>query len=240
MDPIINVCNYIASQCRMVQKEKPFDAASRGFITISRQAGAGGMTIGEKLVGYLNKEFPGKCPWTLFDKNLVHEVIKEHNLSEKILPFLKESTISEIEDIIDDLFGLHPPQSTLVERTTKTILHLARMGRVILVGRGAPVITREIAGGVHIRLVGSLKKRKDHLKEHFQFTDKKAKIFLQIEDRGRAQYLKKYFNQDIDNPLLYDLVVNTDTVSYDHAALLIADMAVRKIKSEEKVFQKMG
>ena len=227
MDPISNVYKYLASQYWLAQKKEPADSA-RGFVTISRQAGAGGITIGEKLADYLNKELPGKCAWTLFDKNLVHEVIKEHNLSEKILPFLKEKNIPEIEDFFDDLFGLHPPQFTLVERTNQTILHLAKMGRVILVGRGAPVITREIAGGVHIRLIGSLKKRKDHLKEYFQFTDQEAKIFLEKEDRGRAQYLKKYFDRDIDNPLLYDLVINTDTVSYDHAVLLIADMVMRR------------
>ncbi len=234
MDPTLNIYRYLASQCWLAQKEEPSGSRSPGFITISRQAGAGGITIGEKLGCYLNKELAGKCPWTLFDKNLVNEVVKEHNLSEKILPFLKESSISEIEDILDDLFGLHPPQFTLVQRTTETILHLAKMGRVILVGRGAPVITRKIERGVHVRLVGSFQKRKDHLKEYFQFNDKEAGLFLKKEDKGRAQYLKKYFNQDIDNPLLYNVIVNTDTISYDHTVLLIGDMVIRNIKSEEK------
>ena len=226
MDPALNIYEYLASQCRLAQKEEPSSPLSRGFVTISRQAGAGGITIGEKLVRYLNKELPGKCPWTLFDKNLVDEVIKEHHLSEKILPFLKESSISEIEDILDDLFGLHPPQFNLVQRTNQTILHLARMGRVILVGRGSPVITRKVAGGVHVRLIGSFQKRKSHIKEYFKFTDKEAELFIKNEDNGRAKYLKNYFNEDIDNPLLYDLIINTDTVSYDQAASLIGNLVI--------------
>ncbi len=235
MDPTLNIYKYLASQCQLIQKEEPFESRSHGFVTISRQAGAGGITIGEKLTDYLNKELPGKCFWTLFDKNLVNQVIKEHNLSEKILPFLKESSISEIEDILDDLFGLHPPQFNLVQCTTETILHLAKMGRVILIGRGAPVITRKIEGGVHIRLIGSFQKRKSHIKEHFKLTDKEAERFIENEDRGRAQYLKKYFNEDIDNPLLYDLIINIDTISYDYAALLIGNMVVRKKNLENSL-----
>ena len=229
MSPLRNVYSYFAYQCWMAQKETLAAPVVLSFVTISRQAGAGGITIGEKLADYLNKDLAGECPWTVFDKNLVHEVIKEHHLSQKILPFLKEANIPEIEDTLENLLRLHPPQFTLVQRTTQTILHLAKMGRVVLVGRGSPVITKEIPGGVHVRLVGSFKKRRDHIKEYFQLSDKEAELFITNEDNGRAQYLKKYFNKDIDDPLFYDLVINTDTVSYDDAALLIADRTLKML-----------
>jgi diguanylate cyclase (GGDEF)-like protein len=45
--------------------------------------------------------------------------------------------MSEITDTLDELLGLHPPAWTLVRQMTETILHLAEMGNVILVGRGA-------------------------------------------------------------------------------------------------------
>ncbi len=107
------------------------------------------------------------------------------------------------------------------------------MGRTILVGRGAPVITRFTPGGVHVRLVGSIKNREQHIKEHFKFDDKKAREFIKEEDRGRAQYLKKYFDRNIDDPLLYDLVINTDRISYDDAAMMIKDVVMKRIKTEE-------
>ena len=43
------------------------------------------------------------------------------------------------------------------------------------------------------------------------------------EDRGRERYLKKYFNADINDPLLYHLIINTGLVGYDDAAKLIGD-----------------
>ncbi len=234
-DPLRHVYSFIATHCWLAQREPGYHKARRvipGFVTISRQTGAGEVTIAEKLADHLSKELPGDCPWTVFDKNLVYAVIQEHHLAERILPFLQEANIPEIQDTLDDLFGLHPPQFTLVQRTTQTILHLARMGRVILVGRGAPLITKGIPGGVHVRLVGSFKKRKDHIKEEFQLTDKEADFFIKKEDQGRSLYLKKYFNQDIETPLLYDLIINTDRVSYDEAVRLIADLVIQKIRSD--------
>ena len=49
MDKSLKLYSYIASQCRI---EKEEDVGIPGFVTISRQAGAGGITIGEKLADY--------------------------------------------------------------------------------------------------------------------------------------------------------------------------------------------
>jgi cytidylate kinase len=42
-------------------------------------------------------------------------------------------------------------------------------------------------------------------------------------DQGRKRYVTKYYEKDIDDPLLYHLVINTDRVSYPEAARVIAD-----------------
>lgn len=200
------------------------------FVTISRQAGAGGITIGEKVAKYLDKALPGKYPWKVFDKNLIEEVIKDNNLSNKAACYLKEETSSNIKGAVDVLTGVRSAQSALVGKTNQTLLHLARSGGVILVGRGGSIVTRFTAGGVHVRLVASLKTRKDHVQEYYRLGVKEAKNFMDQEDIGRADYLKKYFERDIDDPLLYDVIINTDTMSYDDAALLIKDMVIRKTK----------
>jgi cytidylate kinase len=51
---------------------------------------------------------------------------------------------------------------------------------------------------------------------------------IRREDRGRKRYLKRYFNTDLNDPLLYHLVVNTDLVSYDEAARIIADAVMER------------
>ena len=229
MDRSVALASYVECQFR----EHLPEAGDKcfPFVTISRQTGAGGITIGERLAQFLRQKDSNikcACPWSVFDKELVTEVLKKHHLPERIAPFLSEDKISEIEDIMDGLFGLHPAKWTLVHKTSQMLLNLAHMGYVILVGRGANVVTRKLPGGFHVRLVGSFKKRLEHVKEYYHLDAKNGKTFIQKEDIGRKNYLKKYFGKDINDPLLYDLVINTDTVSYSSAAEIIANAVLKR------------
>jgi hypothetical protein len=108
----------------------------RPFVTISRQAGAYGTTIAQMLAEYLVKQDRRKnSPWIVFDHELLKKVTEEHDFPETIAPYLSESAITEIDDILEELFGLHPAKSYLVHKMSETILHLANVGHVILVGR---------------------------------------------------------------------------------------------------------
>ena len=69
------------------------------------------------------------------------KVLQEHNLPERVAKFMPEDRTSEIADTMEELFGLHPPSWLLVRKVTETILHLAELGNVILIGRGAAVVT---------------------------------------------------------------------------------------------------
>jgi cytidylate kinase len=232
-DPLNKLYQYFYAQSQAFKDKEQHKVPLPGFVTISRQAGAGGVTVGEKLAHYLNEALPSTCSWTVFDNDLVNEVIKDHNFPERMKTYLKEACLPGVEDWLEELLGVHPAQSTLVDRTKHTIHHLAHMGRCIIVGHGAPVITKYLPGGIHVRLVAGPKNRKEHLKKYYKLDDKEAEKFMADEDHGRADYLKKYFDHNIDDPLLYDVIINTDSVSYDEAALLIKDMVIRKIKSEE-------
>ncbi len=197
---------------------------TRLAVTISRQTGSGAMVIAEKLAAYLQARTPdGECPWTVFDRNLMARVLEEHNLPERIAKFLPEDSISSINDMVDELLGLHPPTWTVIHHTTETVLHLAELGNVILIGRAASVITRTLPNVFHVRLVGSLEKRLERAQELYHLKPKEALEFLRATDRGRARYLRKYFRENIDDPLLYDLMINTDRFSFDQVARLIGE-----------------
>ncbi len=191
-------------------------------VTISRQTGAGGHVIAEKLAEYLEAHAPKNAhPWTVFDRNLVEKVLEDHHLPQRLARFMLEDRISEVSDTMDELFGLHPPSWTLVRQTAETILHLVQLGHVIIIGRGGHVITRKLDYVFHVRLVGSLEKRVEHMQQVNQLTPKAALDLITREDRGRRRYLRKYFNLEIDDPLLYHLIINTDVISYDQAARMI-------------------
>jgi len=209
----------------------PRHAAPRLAITISRQSGSGAHAVGEKLAQYLQTCVPHETlPWMLFDRNLVEHVLEDHNLPRRLAPFMTEDRVTGITDMIEELFGLHPPFYTLVDITTETIQHLAEQGNVILIGRGANVIARNLPHVFHVRLVASLEKRVAHMQELRGLSAKAARELVLAEDRGRRRYLKKYFHQDFDNPLLYNLVINTDHTTYDDAARLICEAALQHLR----------
>jgi cytidylate kinase len=129
---------------------------------------------------------------------------------------------------MEELFDLHPPSWLLVRKISETILHLVELGNVIVIGRGATVISAKLDHVFHVRLVGSLQKRVQHVQELNHLTKEAARRLIQREDRGRQRYLKRYFKTDLDDPLLYHIVINTDLISYDDAAQIIANAMLKR------------
>ena len=198
-------------------------------VTISRQAGCGALVVAEKLAARLQARSPkGAPPWTVFDRNLMEKVLQDHNLPGRLAKFLPEDRITELQDIMDEVFGLRPASWTIVHQVTETMLHLAELGGVILIGRGGNVITAKLPNVFHVRLVAPLEKRVEHAHEFYQMSRKAARAFCLREDRGRKRYLKKYFDADTDDPLLQHLTINTGLVSYDEAARMIAEGVLNK------------
>ncbi len=196
----------------------------RRAITISRQSGSGAHAVAEKLVEFLQARAPeGACPWTVFDRNLVEKVLEDHHLPGSLAKFMPEDRISGISDTMDELFGLHPPSMTLVRQSAETVLHLAELGNVILIGRGAAVITRNLDYVFHVRLVASMEKRIEYIRHLHHMTEAAARKLIKQEDVGRRRYLRKYFGKDIEDPTLYHLTINTDFVPYEEAAQIITD-----------------
>ncbi len=226
-EPNLNKClTYINCE---IQPLKGRRAPEQRFkaITISRQSGSGGHVVGEELTRRLEAARKGVgCPWTIFDRNLVEKVLEEHNLPARLARFMPEDRISEISDTMDELFGLHPPSWSLVRDVSETILHLAERGNAIIIGRGANVITARMDSVLHVRLIGSVEKRCEHLQQRLDLSKGAAMKLLRSEDRARGRYLKKYFDKNIEDPMLYHLLVNTDLVSHSEAARLIAELVL--------------
>jgi cytidylate kinase len=201
--------------------------SSARAVTISREAGCGALVVAEKLAHILQKCSP-KDPvaWTVFDRNLMDKVLEDHDLPAHLSKFLPEDRVSRMQDFMTDLLGAQPPQWKMVRQTAETVLKLAELGRVILIGRGSNVITARIPGVLHVRLVAPLENRIDHAHEAYGMTRTAARKFCLREDRGRARYLKKYFRADIKDPMNYHMIINTGLLGYDEAARLIGEAAL--------------
>lgn len=223
--------DYMECRIRGAQDRRKDTPQPKPFITLSRQAGARGITIGRELVSYLSAASAASegCPWILLDKELAARVIAEHGLPERLERYLGETKISELRDLLDEALGVHPSSLTLVRQTSETILRLAQAGQVVLVGRGANHVTRRLPGGFHVRLIGSPAGRLRHLQQYYGLDAAQASALMKREDEGRAAYVKRNFNADIDDPLSYDLVLNVDRLDTSLVARLIGEAALGKV-----------
>lgn len=193
----------------------------RPVVTISRQAGAGSRPVAEAMIRRLERDTEG--PWTIVDRNLVAKVLEDHHLPADLARYMPEDRVSETADTLDQLFGLRPSTWTLVRKTSETILHLAEMGNVVLIGRGANLITKDLDQAFHVRLIGSVPARVRHVMDVKHLDEHDATEYVRDEDARRRRYVRKYFEADIDQPLLYHLVLNTDRFTYRRAGEVIAE-----------------
>jgi cytidylate kinase len=201
----------------------------RRAVTISRQAGCGAVNIAEKLAAYLQQHSPPHqgAPWTVFDRELMDKVLADHNLPKHLAQFLPEDRASQVEDTLADIFGVHPPTHTVVQQTAETLLQLAELGHVILIGRAGNIVTAKLPNVLHVRLVAPLEDRVERICRDDQKTPSAARRFCLDEEQARMRYVKTYFHADINDALLYHLIINTSLVGCDNAARLIGDAVLR-------------
>ena len=66
------------------------------------------------------------------------------------------------------------------------------------------------------------------VQQRHKLDDRAAMEFIVKTDRGRQRYIKEHFKADVESPLLYDLVINTDRIACDDAAVLIGEAMLRR------------
>jgi hypothetical protein len=219
--------SFVSGQSSVASPEVAMAGLHRA-VTISRQAGCGGVIVAEKLAKYLQERSPQtRGEWTVFDRDLMKQVLADHHLPAHLAKYLPEGRVSALEETLADIFGVRPSAQTLVQQSAETILKFAELGNVILVGRGGNFVTAKMPHVLHVRLVGALGDRIERIVHADHKTPSAARKFCLEEDQSRAHYIKTYFNADINNPANYHLIVNTSLLGYENAAKVIGDAVMR-------------
>jgi cytidylate kinase len=202
------------------------------FITVSRQTGAGGLVFAQKLQEYLNKnDAAANKNWTLFEKELINKVIEEHNLSAEVAPFLTEKNMSELQAVLEQVYGLHPSKRSMIHKISSTILNIANLGNAIIVGRGANIITKNLVNGFHIKLIASLNKRIRNIQDYLHVDMPVAKKIIEQGDREKKEYIKNNFSKNFDDPAYYSLVANMDYIDMDNLVEIIGNGLIKRRNS---------
>lgn len=195
-------------------------ARIRPFVTISRQTGAGGHTLANKLIEVFeqqdDKELFGG--WDMFDQKLVAMVADDPDLRVSVESLLGEQYHHAADDFFRQILSSHTHQDIVMDRMFRLVRVLAEVGKSVIVGRAGSEVTRGLGPAVSIRLVAPEEVRVKRMMELHGFEEKKAREAAAKNDRGRARLLKRNFRVDIDDPLRYDSIWNTAAVPFDGLA----------------------
>ncbi len=187
------------------------------FVTISRQAGAGGHLLSyvilSEFLKYDKQElFQG---WHVFDKQLCEVIAQDPQIQDSIETLAREKYTPEFRDFLESLFTGQSSRYTLYKTTFKIVRMLAVIGKVIVVGRGGALVTADLPQGIHIRLVAPESQRVIWMMKRFKLTKEEAKAAMAKQDSDRKKLIRMFFQRDIEDPHVYDVVWNTGRVGLD-------------------------
>lgn len=180
------------------------------WISFSKQLGSDAIRIA-RILGE-------KLGWQIYDKEIVEAIARGTHTRQQVLSRLDEKVVGRFEDLLNNLLvPEHLDHLTYLREMGKVIWALARQGRVILLGRGANWFL-DSRYGIRVRTVASFETRAKRIAERDGLAPRDAERKVRATDAARAAFIRQVYHRDIDDPLGYDLVVNTEVLGVEPAA----------------------
>lgn len=176
-------------------------AAAKTLITVSREPGCNGGKISERLA----REFD----LDLYSGKIVEEVAKSAKMTTAVIESLDEKGRSMLDDWISVLFPTYRLSSEqYFHYLMKLVGTVARHGHAVILGRGGNFLI-EAERQLRIRLIAPRGWRVRNLMDRCGISQRDAERKIDKIDTDRKDYILKYYNLDISDPVHYDLVINT-------------------------------
>ena len=197
-------------------------------ITIGRQFGAGGTTVGEMLARELHAD--------LLESRIIDEVAHRLQLPKEEVEAEDEQPGSLLARLLVALGSastepLVPPEAAawqppntdpafdtrkaVLEITQHVIQEAARTGNVVIVGRGGAYILRDFPGALHVFLRAAEAVRVRAIMARYDLaSEEEARKRLKRTDENWTSYIKQVYGHDRNLAAHYDLVLDTGRLGY--------------------------
>jgi cytidylate kinase len=103
----------------------------------------------------------------------------------------------------------------------EVIRGLAIQGNTMVLGQGGQALLHAMPGVCHLLFVAPLELRVANVARWHSLKEADARRSVRAHDEARKDYLARYHNVRWLDPLLYDLVINTQRVTTDVAVTLV-------------------
>lgn len=166
------------------------------FLTISRQYGCYGFSLGLLLLEVLNEEVSSQSePWKIYHKEILQRLADETNIPAELLEkerrakprlFLDFFRFAKEEDM--------PTGWAIRHRITALIRKLAIDGKAIIIGQGGAMATQDLHRGLSVRLEAPLEWRVKEIAVREGIPVPEARLRVRAKDRERT-YLEKVYSR---------------------------------------------
>jgi len=197
-------------------------------ITISRQFGAGGITLGKMVAEKLGYAFA--------DTEIIKMVAEMANVSTHFVETVEKEAGGKFSKIVNRLVS-----KPLLERVLKDergyideeiyldylVLIIAQMadeGDVVVLGRGSQYILGDHPDAYHFMLINEFDNRVKFMRVSYNLSQSRAVQVVKNEDKRRLNLYRKLHKTDYEKPSLYHLVLNMNKISLDEARELICSL----------------
>lgn len=209
------------------------DTSQKFVITLSRELGSGGRTVGRKLAEALNVRYS--------DKELIHELMKRFNLTTFGIEKLKAEKKSWIADFIQMVapvpkislligqnsskyvseFRSDVKPQDLFKAETEILQAIAEEGSCVIAGRSGFHILKNCPNKLDIFISASREHRIERVSRKQNLTPEQAGILIDQIDADRENYIKNFTGTSRYDLRNYQLVLNMDNLTEDEAVALI-------------------
>ena len=197
-------------------------------ITVGRQFGAGGKTVGEMLARELKAD--------LLESRIIDEVAHRLQLPKEEVEAEDEQPGSLLHRLLMALGSAsgepmlqpeatvwNPPNVDPVFDTRRAVLEItqhvireaAREGNVVIVGRGGAYILRDFENALHVFLRAAEAVRVKAVMARMSLSEDEARRRLKLADENWNAYIKQVYGHDRNLPSHYDLVLDTGRLGYE-------------------------
>ena len=198
---------------RYLHEPRDVDFRDTGFplVTISREAGTNAHGIGRylimRLAEYADPDL--NAGWDLFDQKLCALIAQNKSLDADYDALMHDKyRQGGLHRLVYELLIGTPQEYRIQKKIEEVIRLLARLGKVVVIGRGGFQLARPMPGAIHLRLVAPLEFRVHAMVQYEHLTEDAAVRAIRETDAERTRFLNRHFNCDIQDPTHFDLVWN--------------------------------
>ena len=202
-------------------------------ITISRQFGAGGITIGKMIADFLGYSFA--------DNDILQRVAKEANVSTHWIESFEKEAGSKLSRLISSMVSKrwldrvladergYLDEQIYLDYLVLIIAQFADEGDVVILGRGSQYILNDHPDAVHILLVNEFENRVKFMMDRYEMPLKKAERMVVNEDRRRISLYKRLGKSDYESPQLYHMVLNMGRLDLETARDMVCNLVEHQL-----------